>query len=111
GARLIESEYRPITLEKGIVLGEHVHYLDAEEMLLGESKVPEIRIVEDVLSRNKQIIIFYSTKRNADAGAQKLQTAVKAYLKVHEKEKLKEVSKKVIGSLSRPTAQCEKLAK
>lgn len=111
GSKLIESDYRPIKLEKGIVLGEKSFYRESEEELLGKSKISEIRIVEDVLSKNKQIIIFYSTKRNAEAGAEKMQKAVKDYLKDFEKEKLSDLSKKVAGVLSRPTAQCEKLGK
>ncbi len=110
-ARLVESEYRPIKLEKGIVLGEKAYYRDYEEDLKGKTKIPEMRIVEDVLSKSKQIIIFYSTKRNAEAGAEKLQKVVKEYLKKNETEKLVEVGKKIVAALGRPTAQCEKLAK
>lgn len=110
-AKLVESEYRPIKLDKGIVLGEKVFYRDEEVGLLGKSKISEIRIVEDVLAKNKQLIIFYSTKRNAEAGAEKMQKVVKDYLKELEKEKLSEVSKRVVGALSKPTSQCEKLGK
>src|SRR5690348_4799346 len=84
GAKLVESEYRPIKLEKGIVLGDKAYFRDAEESLSGKSKLSETRIVEDVLARNKQIIIFYSTKRNAEAGAEKMQKVVKEYLKQME---------------------------
>ncbi|MDE1762174.1 MAG: DEAD/DEAH box helicase [Candidatus Micrarchaeota archaeon] len=110
-AKLVQSDYRPIKLEKGIVVGEKVFYRDEEEPLQGSSKIPEIRIVEDVLSRNKQLIIFYSTKRNAEAGAEKMQKVVRELLKQQEKERLMEVGKKVLGAVGRPTAQCEKLAK
>ncbi|MDE1828555.1 MAG: DEAD/DEAH box helicase [Candidatus Micrarchaeota archaeon] len=111
GASLVESEWRPIKLEKGIFLEGKVHYLDHEEEMAGKSKIPEIRIVEDVLSKNKQIIIFYSTKRNAEAGAEKMQKVVKGCLKEKETEKLSALSKKVASALSKPTSQCEKLAR
>ncbi|MDE1824861.1 MAG: DEAD/DEAH box helicase [Candidatus Micrarchaeota archaeon] len=111
GARLVESDYRPIKLDKGIVLGEKAYYRDSEEELIGSSKIPEIRIVEDVLERGKQIIIFYSTKRNAEAGAEKIQKAVIEKLKPAEKQALSAVSKRVVGALGRPTAQCEKLGR
>ncbi|MDE1846060.1 MAG: DEAD/DEAH box helicase [Candidatus Micrarchaeota archaeon] len=111
GASLVESEYRPIKLEKGIALEEKAYYRDMEESLAGSSKLTEIRIVEDTLAKGKQIIIFYSTKRNAEAGAEKMQRVVKEHLKQIEKERLGEVSKKVLNSLSKPTAQCEKLSR
>ncbi|MDE1855954.1 MAG: DEAD/DEAH box helicase [Candidatus Micrarchaeota archaeon] len=110
-AKLVESEYRPIKLEKGIVLGEKAYYQDYEDELKGGSKMPEPRIVEDVLARNKQIIIFYSTKKNAESGAEKLQKIVAAHLSAEHKEKLSQSSAKVLGALSKPTAQCEKLSK
>ncbi len=110
-ANLVESDYRPIKLEKGIVLGDRVYYREGDELLKGNSMLPEIRIIEDVLNRNKQIIVFYSTKRNTEAGAEKFQAVVKEYLKAEDKKKLEEVAGRVLGALSKPTTQCEKLAK
>lgn len=109
-ANLVESDYRPVRLEKGIVLGEKAYYRDEEELLEGESMIPEARIVEDVLSKGKQAIIFYATKRNTEAGAERLRMVVRERLKESEKQKLKEVSKVVLNALSRATTQCEKLA-
>jgi helicase len=109
GAGLVESDYRPVKLEKGIVLNDKVYYRDNEEMLLGGSKIPEIRVVEDTIERGKQIIVFYATKRNAEAGAEKIARIVERYVK--SDAELAEIAKNIKGVLSRPTSQCEKLAK
>jgi len=111
GARLVESSYRPVELKKGIVLDGKVYYRDEEEELLGNSKIPEVRIVEDTLERGKQLILFYSTKRNAEAGAERLAKIVERYIKEDEKKELSEVAKRAKSVLGRPTSQCEKLAK
>lgn len=110
GAKLVASEYRPIKLEKGIVLNNKVYYKEGEEKLDGASLIPEIRVMEDVISKNKQLIIFYATKRNAEAGAEKLKKVASRMIDAKTKEKLALLADKVLNTLSKPTAQCEKLA-
>ncbi|MDE1823328.1 MAG: DEAD/DEAH box helicase [Candidatus Micrarchaeota archaeon] len=112
GAELVESDYRPIVLKKGIELNGTVFYSDDdEEKITGTSKIPEIRITEDTLNLNKQILVFYSTKRNAEAGAEKLSNAIAERLTEKEKAGLEELGTQILNVLSKPTAQCEKLAK
>ncbi len=110
-AGLVESDYRPVLLEKGIELNSKVYYGDKEEELEGTHKIPEMRITQDTLERNKQILLFYSTKRNAESGAGRLGEVVVPYLKENEKKDLKVLSGRILHALDRPTAQCEKLAK
>jgi len=111
-AELIESSYRPVKLEKGIELnGKLLYDMGAEESLKSTNKIAEIRIAEDTLSRKKQIIIFYSSKRNTEAGAERLSGMVSKHLTEQEKEELKKVSERILGALGKPTLQCEKLAK
>ncbi len=111
GGELIESDYRPVLLEKGIVLNDRAYFEDREEALGGSNKIPEIRVAEDTVERRKQLLIFYSTKRNTEAGAEKLAPVMEKFLSAEEKAKLMEVSAKVLSALSKPTLQCEKLAK
>ncbi len=110
-AGLIESDYRPVLLEKGIELNSRVYYGEREEELEGTHKVPELRITQDTLEKGKQILLFYSTKRNAESGAERLGEVVLPYLKAKEKEELKTLSNDVLHALDRPTTQCEKLAR
>jgi helicase len=114
-ASLITSEYRPIELKKGIIYKNKFYYRtesnkETIETLIGNSIIPEHLIVEDTLNKNKQIIIFYATKRNAEAGAQKIAKITKDKLNDEELKQLDLVSKKILNVIDRPTEQCIKLS-
>ena len=111
-AELIESNYRPVLLEKGIELdGKAIYDTGREEELDSKNKISEIRVSEDTIKKGKQIIIFYSTKRNAEAGSERLSGMVSKQLSEDDREHLAALSKRILGVLGRPTLQCEKLAK
>lgn len=111
-AQLIESDYRPVLLERGIEInGKAVYDTGREEDLDSKSSIPEIRVAEDTINKGKQIIVFYGTKRNAEAGAEKLGAAIAKKLTEEDREYLKALGEKVLGVLGRPTIQCERLAK
>ena len=113
-AKLVKSDYRPVKLHKGVVEGSKIFYWDNDEIsetqMNGKSKIPEFRLVEDTLSQNKQAIIFYSTRRNAEAGAAKLASLLNGLLKVEEKKQLEAASQSILNALEKPTSQCAKLA-
>ncbi len=117
-AKLVVSNWRPVRLKKGVV-HEGVAYCSREdgeendvvqEALGGSSKIQEIRILEDTLSRSKQMLAFYSTKRNAEAGAVKLAETAEAVLTPEEKVRLNALSDTILNALERPTEQCTKLS-
>lgn len=114
-AELVESDYRPVKLMKGIIHADKAYYNYEEEKskeveLLGSSKIPEIRLTQDTLLQKKQILIFYSTKRNTEVGATKLSEQIQTMLTPSEKEELEQISKEVLNVLDRPTEQCVKLS-
>ena len=114
-AKLVTSDYRPVPLLKGVLYNSNVYYVEdsgafVAEKLNGESEVPEIRAVQDTLKKGKQVLIFYSTKKNAEAGAAKLAKYAEPILSAAEKNLLEEAGKKILNALSRPTEQCEKLS-
>ncbi|MCL4404861.1 DEAD/DEAH box helicase [Candidatus Marsarchaeota archaeon] len=114
GAKLVKSDYRPVKLVKGILEGSKVFYWEGANMressLAGTSKTPEFRLVDDTLAQNKQIIIFYSTRRNAEAGAAKLASLINPRLSAEEKKQLSAKSDEILNALEKPTSQCAKLA-
>jgi helicase len=116
-ANLVVSDYRPVKLRKGIEHNGKAYFLNEkyagepeEEELMGTSQIPEIRVLEDTLSRKKQVLFFYSTKRNAEAGATKIAGHVERLLTGDEKVKLGLLSQSILDVLDRPTEQCEKLS-
>ncbi len=110
-AELVRSEYRPVPLEKGVIVKEHINFGDREEPVSGTSAIPEIKITQDTLGKKKQILLFYSTKRNTEAGAEKLSEYVNGVLTPEEKIALEEAGNEILSALGKPTSQCEKLAK
>jgi helicase len=112
GAQLVESNYRPVLLERGIELEGNVAYdTGREEQLDSSQGIAELRVTEDTLKKGKQLMIFYSTKRNTEAGADRLAAIVAKYLSDQDREYLKGLGDKVLNVLDKPTAQCERLAK
>lgn len=113
-AELIESDYRPVKLLKGVLHGENAYYNyekeTKEQELLGSNKIPEIRLVQDTLEQNKQILVFYSTKRNTETGATRIAQYIKSRLSRENIAELEGISSEVLNALDRPTEQCIKLS-
>jgi helicase len=110
-AGLVESDYRPVKLERGIVLNGKTYYQEGEEELFGDSTLPEIRVAQDTLHRKKQALVFLSTKRNAEASSERIAQAVEGLLTRDEKAGLADLSNRVLHALGKPTAQCERLSR
>ena len=112
GSEVVESGYRPVPLRKGVTLKNSIVYEDGEErMHCDGNELPEIKVAKDTFHRSKQLIIFYSTKRNTEAGAERMREITAALLSESEKKELEKVSETVLHALGKPTAQCEKLAR
>lgn len=109
-AELVSSDFRPVPLEKGVAVNDIIKFGDREEPMAGSAAMPEIRIVQDTLHKKKQALLFYSTKRNTEAAAERLAEHVERFLSPEEKAALEEAGSGILSALSRPTSQCEKLA-
>lgn len=109
-AELVTSDYRPVPLEKGIIIKDNIFYGDKTELILGSSDIAEIRITEDTIKKSKQILLFYSSKRNTEAAAERLSKVVSSLISKQDLLILDELSKKILTALGKPTAQCEKLS-
>ena len=110
-AELVLSDYRPVPLERGIILGDKILHEGKESLLSGSSKMADVRVAEDTLDKKKQLIVFYSSRRNAESGAAKLSSVTERYLAIDEKKELEDISERILKAVDRPTPQCEKLAK
>ena len=110
-AGLVKSEYRPVPLRRGIVVRGSILYEEGKESMHANGRVAELAVVEDVLEIGKQMLVFYSSRRNAEAGAEKIGELVYGRLGEAEKKKLDALADEILNVLDRPTAQCEKLAR
>jgi len=108
-ANLVKSNYRPVELEYGVYLDGKLYFED-KTIDLPEAKIPEHQIIKDTLNMKKQILIFLSSRRNAEAVAKNAKTVVERYLTKEEKEKLQKISDEILHVLESPTKQCEVLS-
>lgn len=108
-AEIVKSNYRPVKLREGVLLGKKIRFID-EEQILKSLLSDEAGVVEDTLLREKQILVFVSTRKNAETLAERLAPVVEKYLSESEKLKLKKLAEKLRNALETPTVQCKKLA-
>ena len=111
-AELVFSDYRPVKLYEGVYDGEELKFLEKGNISF-EKKIPdgETILVVDTIKHGKQVIVFLSSRRNAESVAEKTGEFAKKLLSKEEKRELEELSKKILSVLSRPTKQCKKLAR
>lgn len=112
-AKLVRSDYRPVPLKAGVAYNGKAFFEDVTngEPLQGTAALQEIRVTEDTLARNKQILVFYATKRNAEAGASRIAEYTERSLNSEQKRELAELSERIANILQNPTEQCIKLSK
>jgi helicase len=108
-AECVESDFRPVKLYRGVYYDGKIYFENSKENI-GNLKDPEQNIANYVLSKGKQVLFFYSSKRNAEAAAKKLSEITKKFLKKEEKEEAEEISKRVLNALNSPTKQCVELS-
>ncbi len=137
-AELVESDYRPVKLEQAVAHGEALEYYDPEEHsqskededssfskasdheegiepereveLAGQSRETPVRIVEDTLDREKQAIVFTSSRKGAEKSSDRNADVVEDSLSEQEKEELDGYADRILSALGSPTSQCRRLA-
>ncbi|MDD1742935.1 MAG: ATP-dependent DNA helicase [Methanotrichaceae archaeon] len=76
-AEFVTSDWRPVTLREGIILSNRIIFPDSE-VALKVKRDEALALVEDTLAQEAQILIFESSRRNAEAIASKLISIVAA---------------------------------
>jgi len=110
-AILIESNYRPIKLREGILFDYVIDFNEGKQLKLNSSEDELIALLELILSKGKQALIFMQTRAKAESLSEKLSFLTEKTLNEKEKIFLKNLSTKALNVLEIPSKQCEKLAK
>lgn len=115
GADVIRSDYRPIKLKRGVYHPTIVEFAESDEPIVIDTEriLPgEILLAEHTVQLGKQALVFVSTRRSAEATAEKIANHISRYIstKSEEKQQLAELAKKIAKALPRPTKQCIRLA-
>lgn len=105
-ADIVKSDYRPVKLFRGVCYDNEVRFVPKRRYEIGSEN-----ILEELTAINKQSLIFISTRKGAEASAEKLGPAVAKKLSSQERVELQKTAKKILSSLEYKTPQCERLAR
>jgi len=108
-ADLVSSDWRPVKLNEGVVYGQSIKYKDMRTV-----KIPSYykdtfsNLIEYILKKKSQSLVFVTTRRMAESTAQKLAPKVSKNLSQKEKEQLVLAARKILREGER-TKQAEKV--
>src|SRR3989338_6507385 len=103
-AEFVKSDYRPVKLKKGVFLDNFIHFGN-EKIAISNGHKDQFALCKDTLDRKKQALVFVSTRRSAEAEAEK----IPAKIPVASPE-LEKIANDIERALPSPTKQCRRLA-
>ncbi len=113
-ARLVESDYRPVKLHRGVMYPDGELYkleFKGRKYAIAVDGEQDSALCTDTIKKGKQALVFVSTRRSAEATAERISKDVRKLLSVGERTGLKKLAKEVESALSAPTKQCRRLAR
>ncbi|WP_135365434.1 ATP-dependent DNA helicase [Halosimplex halophilum] len=96
-AALVDSEWRPIELKKGVHYGQALHLEDGSqsELPVRNSEKPTAAIVRDTLEDEGSTLVFVNSRRNAEAAAGRLASTVEPHLTADERDRLADIAAEI----------------
>ncbi|HUR63552.1 MAG TPA: DEAD/DEAH box helicase [Candidatus Thermoplasmatota archaeon] len=79
-ADLVSSDWRPVKLSTGTYLGDTLEFLGQKPRTLPAGGDPVASLVEETIKEGGQCLVFVSTRKSAEAQAQRLAGPVRALL-------------------------------
>ncbi|WP_018256813.1 ATP-dependent DNA helicase [Halomicrobium katesii] len=96
-AELVDSDWRPISLKKGVHFGQALHLEDGSqsELPVRNSEKQTAAIVRDTLDDDGSTLVFVNSRRNAEAAAGRLASVTREALTPEEREQLADVAAEI----------------
>ncbi|MFT4903924.1 MAG: helicase [Natronomonas sp.] len=96
-ADLVDSEWRPIELQKGVHYGQALHFEDGtqQELRVKSSEKPTEGIVRDTLADEGSTLVFVNSRRNAEGAAKRLANTTNDLLESDEKAQLADIVEEI----------------
>ncbi len=111
-ARLVQSDYRPVPLKEGVYFDHEIRFSNDLEPVHATERDSISALVHDTLHlKNKQVLVFASTRPNAQSTAKKLAPLTEQLLTPAAKDRLSKAAAAIKNALEQPTEQCELLSK
>ncbi|NHN60679.1 ATP-dependent DNA helicase [Halorussus rarus] len=95
-ATLVDSTWRPIDLQKGVLYGQALHLDDGSKKQISRgNEKATAALVEDTLSDEGSSLVFVNSRRNAEAAARRLGDVTRDYLAPEERQELADVAAEI----------------
>jgi helicase len=96
-AELIDSDWRPIDLRRGVHYGQAVHLEDGSqrELPVRGNQRQTAAIVSDTLAEGGSTLVFVNSRRNAEAAARRLADVVSEDLDDEERARLEDLAEEI----------------
>lgn len=108
-ASLVESDWRPTELKKGVLWGRAIQFLDHSKRALGaDSGDPVGDLVLDIVEEHGQALVFLSTRKSAEAVAARLAKLLRPRLGPDEAQRLEALAAQ-LGDEGEPTLSGRRL--
>jgi helicase len=110
-AKLVAMDWRPVELREGVYYEGSIFFNDSR--LQEVEKICENDVVSlalEVVPRGGQSLVFVNTRRSAEKLALDVAKWGRDFLTKGERERLKDLAKKALGVLPKPTMICKKLS-
>lgn len=102
-AELVESDWRPVELKKGIYFDSEIIYSDYKTRKLDQHRAnPLENIVFNSIIADEQVLIFCNSRRNAVSTAKKLEKLLEPKLSKENKIMLKKIAEEIIERSTDP---------
>ncbi len=112
-AKLVESDFRPIKLSRGIFLKGEVDFKEKPDLKLQNynTKIDaSVLLATDIVKNKAQALVFANTRKGAESEAERTATQIYPILDTKEKKELARISENILSVLDSPTKQCKRLA-
>ncbi|EMA25775.1 MULTISPECIES: ATP-dependent DNA helicase [Haloarcula] len=96
-AGLVDSDWRPIDLQKGVHYGQALHLEDGSQQRLSvqNNEKQTAAIVRNTLEDDGSTLVFVNSRRNAEAAAGRLANTVRPHLTDEERAQLADIAEEI----------------
>ncbi|UPW01793.1 ATP-dependent DNA helicase [Halorussus gelatinilyticus] len=95
-ATLVDSTWRPIDLQKGVLYGQALHLDDGSKKQISRgNEKATAALVEDTLTDDGSSLVFVNSRRNAEAAARRLGDVTRDYLTPEEQTELRDIADRI----------------
>jgi len=112
-AELVESDFRPVKLSRGVYLDNSVTFKEKDDIKFDAPPGvdPLALLTTDIIQNKAQSLVFVNTRRSAEKEAESNGNEIYALLDTENKKELENLAESVENVLESPTKQCKRLAK